>query len=150
MSYPQGTAIPTNSPTALSIPPLDPTTPLPDTLATLHSSLGTLAGALGALAAARGSESLHTAEEIRGMRAAMHGLRMQMHDMLTSRTLVPGGSARPAGGSTDADGPDGAPLGMGAPPWVSRQYGQYPLYPHSYPLAHLGMAHPAPANITKL
>lgn len=77
ISYP-GTAIPTNSPTALSIPPLDPTTPLPDTLATLHSSLGTLAGALGALAAARGSESLRTTEEIRGMRAAMHGLRMQV------------------------------------------------------------------------
>ncbi len=78
LSYPQGTAIPTNSPTALSIPPLDPTTPLPDTLASLHSSLGTLAGALGALAAARGSESLRTTEEIRGMRAAMHGLRMQV------------------------------------------------------------------------
>lgn len=78
MSYSQGTAVPANSPTAFTIPPLDPTIPLPDTLATLHSSLVTLAGSLGALAAARGSESLRTAEEMRGMRAAMHGLRMQV------------------------------------------------------------------------
>lgn len=78
LSHPPGGGAAATSPAVLSIPPLDPTTPLPDTLASLHSSLGTLAGALGALAAARGSESLRTTEEIRGMRAAMHGLRMQV------------------------------------------------------------------------
>ena len=78
-SYQQGPQYPGNS-FAISIPPLDPATTLPDTLASLHSSLGTIAGALGALAAARGAESLRTNEELRGIRAAMHGLRMQVSD----------------------------------------------------------------------
>ncbi|KAI0779661.1 hypothetical protein C8Q74DRAFT_706933 [Fomes fomentarius] len=78
MSYSQGTSFGAASHAAISIPPLDPMKPLPDTLATLHSSLATLAGALGTLAATRSAESLRTAEELRGLRAAMHGLRMQV------------------------------------------------------------------------
>ena len=77
-SYASGSSLPTSTPATVSIPPLDPTTPLPDTLASLHSSLVTLAGALGALGAARGSESLRTTEELRGLRGAMHALRMQV------------------------------------------------------------------------
>ncbi|KAH9892901.1 hypothetical protein C8Q73DRAFT_76813 [Cubamyces lactineus] len=77
-SYTPGSTLPTSTPATVSIPPLDPTTPLPDTLASLHSSLVTLAGALGALGAARGSESLRTTEELRGLRGAMHALRMQV------------------------------------------------------------------------
>lgn len=78
MQYAQGTAFSATSPTTFSIPPLDPTTSLPDTLAALHSSMVTLSGAHGALAAARAAESLRTTEELRGLRAAMHGLRMQV------------------------------------------------------------------------
>ncbi|KAI0371179.1 hypothetical protein BV20DRAFT_942559 [Pilatotrama ljubarskyi] len=152
ISFPQTAPLATTPAATLSIPPLDPTTPLPDTLASLHSSLVTLAGALGALAAARGSESLRTAEEIRGLRAAMHGLRMQVHDILTSRTHHPG---QTAGGpaSADAEGLDAAHVGMGAPSWTGygpRPYGQFPMYPHSYPPPHLGMPHAPPTNITKL
>ncbi|KAI0645351.1 hypothetical protein C8Q79DRAFT_688850 [Trametes meyenii] len=77
MSHSQSIPLATTTPATVSVPPLDPTTPLPDTLASLHSSLVTIAGALGALAAARGSEALRTAEELRGLRGAMHGLRMQ-------------------------------------------------------------------------
>ncbi|KAH9942272.1 uncharacterized protein BXZ73DRAFT_74557 [Epithele typhae] len=76
-SYPHGASSYPGSAYAISLPPLDPTMPLPDTLASLHSSLGTLAGALGANASARAAESLRTTEELRGVRAAMHGLRMQ-------------------------------------------------------------------------
>ncbi|KAI0633435.1 hypothetical protein C8Q77DRAFT_1056985 [Trametes polyzona] len=154
VSLPQGSALPTASQATVTIPTLDPTTSLADTLASLHASLVTLAGSLSALAVARSSESLRTAEEIRGMRAAMHGLRMQIHDMLTSRSYTPGqGLTGSSGGSADSDGPDTTPLGMGAPPWqayLPRPYGQYPLYSHLYPPPPLGMAHPPPTNITKL
>ncbi|KAJ8468639.1 hypothetical protein ONZ51_g9517 [Trametes cubensis] len=99
-SYTPGSSLPTSTPATVSIPPLDPTTPLPDTLASLHSSLVTLAGALGALGAARGSESLRTTEELRGLRGAIHALRMQVHDILTSRTHLanPGPTTAVGGG----------------------------------------------------
>lgn len=87
MSYSQGTSFGAASHAAISIPPLDPMKPLPDTFATLHSSLATLAGALGALAATRSAESLRTTEEMRGLRAATHGLRMQVRLYLS--TYVP-------------------------------------------------------------
>ncbi|KAI0718959.1 hypothetical protein C8T65DRAFT_716704 [Cerioporus squamosus] len=110
-----GTSLPATS-SAISIPPLDPTTPLPDTLASLHSSLVTLAGALGALAATRGAESLRTTEELRGLRGAMHGLRMQVHDILTSRTHLAGTSGTSGSGHGDSSDPQ-RPFGIPhAPP----------------------------------
>ncbi|KAI0330169.1 hypothetical protein GY45DRAFT_1251451 [Cubamyces sp. BRFM 1775] len=154
-SYAPGASLSASTPATVSIPPLDPTTPLPDTLASLHSSLVTLAGALGALGAARGSESLRTTEELRGIRGAMHALRMQVHDILTSRTHLanPGSNAAVGGGSGDSDAPDGPPGGMGTPAWpgyAPRPYGHLPMYPHLFPPPHLGMPHVPPTNITKL
>ncbi|KAI0674953.1 hypothetical protein C8Q78DRAFT_1066841 [Trametes maxima] len=153
MSHLQSTPLATAAPATVDVPPLDPTTPLPDTLASLHSSLVTIAGALGALAAARGSEALRTAEEIRGLRGAMHGLRMQVHDILTSRTHLPAhGAVGSGGGSADPDGGDASTLGVGTPPWSgygARVYG-YPMYTHPFPPPHVGIPHPPPTNITKL
>lgn len=63
---------------ALAVPPLDPSQPLPATLADLHGMLVSLAGALGALGSARAQDALHTNEELRSVRAGMHGLRMQV------------------------------------------------------------------------
>ncbi|KAL7281326.1 hypothetical protein ACG7TL_004635 [Trametes sanguinea] len=154
MSYPQSNPLPTPSPATVSIPPLDPSTPLPDTLASLHSSLVTLAGALGALAAARGSDSLRTTEELRGLRGAMHALRMQVHDILTSRTHLPSqGPGAAAGGAGEGDTADGPALGLGAPSWIGygpRPYGYPAMYAHPFPPPHLGVPHPPPTNITKL
>ncbi|KAI0743754.1 hypothetical protein C8Q80DRAFT_1272400 [Daedaleopsis nitida] len=149
LSYSQGASFPVTSPAAISIPPLDPTTPLPDTLASLHSTLGTLAGALGALAAARGAESLRTTEELRGLRGAMHGLRMQVHDMLTSRTHLAGASGSP-GASTHGDTADAAPFNVNVPGWFGhgpRAYGIGPLH-HPPPFGVPPV--PPPTNITKL
>ncbi|OSD04062.1 hypothetical protein PYCCODRAFT_1364965 [Trametes coccinea BRFM310] len=154
MSYPQSNPLPTPSPATVSIPPLDPSTPLPDTLKSLHSSLVTLAGALGALAAARGSDSLRTTEELRGLRGAMHALRMQVHDILTSRTHLPSqGPGAAAGGAGEGDTADGPALGLGAPSWIGygpRPYGYPAMYAHPFPPPYLGVPHPPPTNITKL
>ncbi|KAI9067242.1 hypothetical protein FKP32DRAFT_1564131 [Trametes sanguinea] len=154
MSYTQNNPLPATSPATVSIPPLDPSTPLPDTLASLHSSLVTLAGALGALAAARGSDSLRTTEELRGLRGAMHALRMQVHDILTSRTHLPSqGPGAAVGGSGEGDTADAPALGLGAPSWIGygpRPYGYPAMYAHPFPPPHLGVPHPPPTNITKL
>ncbi|KAI8994025.1 hypothetical protein BD414DRAFT_481157 [Trametes punicea] len=153
VTYTQGTPLPTTSPTTVSVPPLDPSTSLPDTLASLHSSLVTLAGALGALAAARGSESLRTADELRGLRAAMHALRMQVHDILTSRTHLTSQGPGAAVSTGDADTSEAAPLGMGTPSWTGyahRPYGHFPVYPHPLAPPHLGVPPVLPTNITKL
>ncbi|EMD37824.1 hypothetical protein CERSUDRAFT_105713 [Gelatoporia subvermispora B] len=130
----------------ISIPPLDPTTSLPDTLASLHGSLVTLAGALGGIASAQTAEALRVGEELRGLRAGMHGLRMQVHDLLTVRAVQAGRDtsapqAGPAGSAGDSV--PGGGFGSGAPPWVA--YGPRPpmgAYLHSVP--------PMPASVTKL
>ncbi|TBU29514.1 hypothetical protein BD311DRAFT_263620 [Dichomitus squalens] len=152
MPYAQGSSFTPNAPASISIPPLDPSTPLPDTLATLHSSLVTLAGALGALAASRGAESLRTTEELRGLRAATHGLRMQVHDILTSRSHLAGGGA--PGSSGDGDGGEQPSFNLGMSGWLGfggpRPYGIPPpvLHPH-HPASFGGSVIP-PTNITKL
>ncbi|OCH95093.1 hypothetical protein OBBRIDRAFT_884174 [Obba rivulosa] len=129
----------------ISIPPLDPTTPLPNTLASLHGALVTLAGALGGIASARTAEALRTGEELRGLRAAMHGLRMQVHDLLTARAVQAGRDPSvlvQAGGPAISAVEGGAisGIGIGAPPWVA--YGPRPPMAAYLP--------PMPASITKL
>ncbi|KAH9938937.1 hypothetical protein B0H21DRAFT_795394 [Amylocystis lapponica] len=132
---------PSFTPNALSVPPLDPTTPLPNTLASLHATLGTLAGALGALASARAAEALHTGEEIRGVRAGMHGLRLQLHDVMTHLARDPSASA--SASAPDGPAPGGGP---GAPAWMAygpRAFGAMQSY--AYP------GKPSmPTSVTKL
>ncbi|PIL34243.1 hypothetical protein GSI_03954 [Ganoderma sinense ZZ0214-1] len=151
MPYSQGTSFSATSPSTFSIPPLDPTTSLPDTLATLHSSMVTLSGAHGALAAARAAESLRTTEELRGLRAAMHGLRMQVHDILTSRTHLIGNGVAEASENSDANEPTSPHLGR--PGWTGfglpRPYGMPPVHHSHYPPSFGGPVIP-PTNITKL
>ncbi|KAI1796494.1 hypothetical protein LXA43DRAFT_622017 [Ganoderma leucocontextum] len=151
MPYTQGTSFSATSPATFSIPPLDPTTPLPDTLATLHSSLVTLAGAHGALAAARAAESLRTTEELRGLRAAMHGLRIQVHDILTSRTHLASNGA--PGSSEDGDANEQTSFHVGRPGWTGfglpRPYGMPPVHHPHLPPSFGGPVIP-PTNITKL
>ena len=178
--YVQGSSFASNSPAAISIPPLDSSTPLPDTLATLHSSLVTLAGALGALAAIRGTESLRTTEELRGLRAAMHGLRMQVradvlvvmsgyvygpwltvcvtlvrqvHDILTSRSHLAGSASAP-GSSGDSDGSEQPSFNLGMSGWLGfggpRPYGFPPPMHHPHHPASFGGPVIPPTNITKL
>lgn len=116
-------------PGTISIPPLDPSMPLPNTLASLHGSIASLAGALGALATTRAQDALYTGEELRSTRAGIHGLRMQFHDMLTAQAVsrdTPTG----LGSSMRASDPDGAiPGGLpisGTPAWAThgpRPYG---------------------------
>ncbi|PCH43579.1 hypothetical protein WOLCODRAFT_164556 [Wolfiporia cocos MD-104 SS10] len=118
-------------PTAIQVPPLDPTQPLPHTLASLHASLASLAGALGALASTRAQESLYTGEELRSLRAGVHGLRMQMHDMLTPRAVP----REPAMATTSTGGSVGEgvmPAGIGQLAWLAhgpRPFGPPPLPP---------------------
>ncbi|KAI0949720.1 hypothetical protein AcW1_009244 [Taiwanofungus camphoratus] len=117
MSY----ASPTHSfsPTAITVPPLDLTTPLPNTFGSLHASLVSLAGALSALVNARAADSLHMGEELRSVRAGMHGLRMQLHDIMTTHLTSRGSSSTPANntgigvGATEAIGVDGTGIGFG-------------------------------------
>ena len=175
-----GTSMSSAAPAAISIPPLDPTTPLPDTLASLHSSLVTLAGALGALAATRGAESLRTTEELRGLRGAMHGLRMQVrlvtqpisdmlagifvfcllmttliygtqvHDILTSRTHLAGSAG--TSGSSHGDSSDPPSFNLNGPGWFGYGPRPYGTPPmHAPPPAPFGIPHaPPPTNIPKL
>ncbi|KAI0745521.1 hypothetical protein C8Q76DRAFT_807360 [Earliella scabrosa] len=150
MPYSQGPSFPATSPAAISIPPLDPMTPLPDTLASLHSTSVTLAGALGALAATRGAESLRTNEELRALRGAMHGLRMQVHDILTSRTHLAGASGAP-GGSANGDNTEPATFNLNAPGWLGYGPRPYGIAGMHHPPPPFGVPPvPPPTNITKL
>ena len=139
-AYPSNAFSPPTYPTVpdpgtLSIPPLDPSTPLPSTLASLHGSLASLAGALGALATTRAQDALYTGEELRSMRAGIHGLRMQFHDMLTAQAVSRDsgagvGSGR--AGDTDGVGLGGVPIPGVPSPWTTygpRPYG-VPGFPH--------------------
>lgn len=129
---------------ALAVPPLDPSQPLPATLADLHGMLVSLAGALGALGSARAQDALHTNEELRSVRAGMHGLRMQVHDIMTTRSA---GSAQPSasvGANGSASIMEGAGVGAtgmgGGPSWLA--YGPRIIGPPHFP--HL------PVSTTKL
>lgn len=136
------------SPPPISVPPLDPTTPLPTTLASLHGTMVSFAGALGALASTRAQDTLYTGEELRSVKAGMHGLRMQvslwsllvlflltqgtflqLHDVMTARPSstkfnppsVPAGPL--GGGSASAEGGGLGSMGIGGEPsWLL--YGQ--------------------------
>ncbi|KAH9920072.1 uncharacterized protein B0H18DRAFT_1213551 [Fomitopsis serialis] len=114
-AYPSVSAPPHPDPGVISIPPLDPSVPLPNTLASLHGSIASLAGALGALATTRAQDALYTGEELRSMRAGIHGVRMQLHDVLTAQVASRDTSTQPLNGSvggtmSDSVGPGGVPL----------------------------------------
>ena len=111
----------------IAIPPLDPSMPLPNTLASLHGSIASLAGALSALATTRAQDALYTGEELRSVRAGIHGLRMQFHDMLTAQAVARDSSAGARPGDPDGSvGPGGVSM-PGAPanwpPYGPRPYG---------------------------
>ncbi|CCM00058.1 uncharacterized protein FIBRA_02085 [Fibroporia radiculosa] len=132
LSYPGSAA--SLVPASISVPPLDPTTPLPGTLASLHSSLVSLAGALSALATTRAQEALYTGEELRSLRGGMHGLRMQLHDVMTTRMPSRESAATPingGGGGPGAGAGEGVGIGVGLPPWMV--YGPRLPGPTTYP-----------------
>ena len=112
----------------IAIPPLDPSMPLPNTLASLHGSVASLAGALGALATTRAQDALYTGEELRSVRAGIHGLRMQFHDMLTAQAVARDSSAGARPGDPDGNvGPGGVSMpgapALNWPPYGPRPYG---------------------------
>ncbi|KZT08395.1 uncharacterized protein LAESUDRAFT_65454 [Laetiporus sulphureus 93-53] len=150
--YPYASTPTAFSPAAITVPPLDPTVPLPSTLASMHASLVSLAGALGSLASARAQDALYTGEELRGMRAGMHGLRMQLHDVMTAQVIRDPSSSASSVSGTSGNAVDGtvsgiANLGLGVggggpPPWTGYGPGPRPFGTGAHP--HL------PASFTKL